>query len=206
MPEQDTVFLRKASGLVRSVSTKDVFFYNTGIMNLGIGLSTMLLYWGFYPGASLWIAIVVTAFFCVIQTLTYFCYVCIMPRTGGEYIYISRTLTPLIGLIGSFMFVFWTLNYAGFAANLFPTQGLQSIFADLGSRYDSETLMSWSNWVTTKSGAYLIDVLLIICVVVIVSLGMKVYMRVQSVIIIVGFVGIATLAVVLAFTSSVLRR
>ena len=79
------VFLRQASGLVRTVNARDVFIYNIGLINIGIGLAYIFLLGpSFYPGCSLSLGVLITTIFCIIQGLTYYCFTTAMPRTGGS--------------------------------------------------------------------------------------------------------------------------
>src|SRR4030042_4742183 len=118
------VFLRKASGLVREVSGKDVVFFNSGGINAGLGLAFIFLFGpAFYPGANHNIALILTWAFCVIQTLMYLFFTVTMPRSGGEYLYISRSLHPSIGFAISFSYTLMMLFYSAFAANPFSTMG-----------------------------------------------------------------------------------
>ena len=50
----DRVFLRKASGLIKTASTTDVFIFNVGLVSIGIGIGGLLLYGpAVYPGGNL---------------------------------------------------------------------------------------------------------------------------------------------------------
>ena len=53
----ERVFLRKASGLIKTASTSDVFIYDIGLVSIGLGLG-VILYFGpaVYPGGNLYIA------------------------------------------------------------------------------------------------------------------------------------------------------
>jgi hypothetical protein len=59
------VFLRQASGLIRTVNPRDVFIYNMGLVNIGIGLATMMLLGpAYYAGTSIWVSCVIVGAFC----------------------------------------------------------------------------------------------------------------------------------------------
>ena len=55
--EGERVFLRKASGLIKSASNTDVFIYDIGLVSIGLGLG-FLLFFGpaFYLGGNLYVA------------------------------------------------------------------------------------------------------------------------------------------------------
>ena len=53
----ERVFLRKASGLIKTASNTDVLIFDIGLVSIGLGLA-FLLYFGpaAYPGSNLYLA------------------------------------------------------------------------------------------------------------------------------------------------------
>jgi hypothetical protein len=50
---EQRIFLRKASGLIRTASPFDTFVYNTGLVSIGFGVGTIMYYGpAFYPGGD----------------------------------------------------------------------------------------------------------------------------------------------------------
>ena len=48
------IFLRKASGLIRTAGLTDTFIYNLGVVSIGLGVGSMLYYGpAFYPQGNL---------------------------------------------------------------------------------------------------------------------------------------------------------
>src|SRR5439155_1176364 len=93
---QVQVFTRRASGLVRVMSPYSAFAYN--ILNIGIifpwvYITTIIL----YPGASIWLGIFITGVFTGFLAVVYAGLASAMPRTGGDYVFQSRTLRPWLG-------------------------------------------------------------------------------------------------------------
>jgi len=100
-------FARDATGLTKPFSLRDTLIILIGAINLGSG--TLLLYstsLAFAPSynyvLSLFIAMILTLF--VVLTYTYI--TTIMPRSGGDYVFVSRSVNPVLGFGGSF---FWTV-------------------------------------------------------------------------------------------------
>src|SRR5512136_2699447 len=100
----EMAFARKASGLVRGLSFLDAFgvgFMNQGLtpsmwVMISIGLSV-------YSGGNLIIATLLSVILCGVGfSLVWGILGGSMPRSGGEYIYNSRILGPLIGIAESF--------------------------------------------------------------------------------------------------------
>lgn len=86
-PAGKGIFLRRASGVVRNVNPVDVFFYNLGLINIGIGIAYIVLLGpAFYGGVDLGLGILLVAIGCVFQALTYYFFSVTMPRSGGDYL------------------------------------------------------------------------------------------------------------------------
>ncbi len=94
------VFTRTSSGLVRTVSTTDTFFYC--LIQLAI---TFVLYniafWFIYPGASMELASAFALVAAVLEGITYGLFGSIYPRSGGEYVPLSRAVHPLVGFVAT---------------------------------------------------------------------------------------------------------
>src|SRR2546427_10366393 len=78
------------------MSPYSAFAYN--ILNIGIifpwvYITTIIL----YPGASIWLGIFITGVFTGFLAFVYAGLASAMPRTGGDYVFQSRTLRPWLG-------------------------------------------------------------------------------------------------------------
>jgi APA family basic amino acid/polyamine antiporter len=196
------VFLRKASGLVREVSGKDVVFFNTGGINAGIGLAFIFLLGpAFYPGANHNIALILTWAFCVIQTLMYLFFTVTMPRSGGEYLYISRSLHPSIGFAMSFSYTLMMLFYSAFAANQFSTMGLSSIFQSLSVKLGAPNLMNAAVFFESQLGSFIIGLAVLIGFMFVLIQRMKTLLRVQLITFIVAILGFVAIIIALLLGS-----
>jgi hypothetical protein len=116
-------FARKASGLVRGLSFWDAF--GVGFMNQGLTPSMYVMIslgLGVYLGGNLIIATIISAVLCGIGfSLVWGILGGSMPRSGGEYIYNSRIIHPLIGIAESFgnafVWIMWIYVLAPWTAN-----------------------------------------------------------------------------------------
>ena len=97
--QEQTLFVRKASGLVKGWSSGDGFRYAFISTNFaGLGLFGFA-YGAFIPGASMFWAIVITAAFMVLEVVTYAGLVSTMPRAGGDYVWQSRVYHSTVGFV-----------------------------------------------------------------------------------------------------------
>ena len=96
------LFSRESSGLVRVGSPWRMLLLN--VANIGV-VYIMFTYWAHpavFPQSNLLIAIPVAASMAIFFNLLYGMFSAIMPRTGSEYVFLSRTFHPAIGFMASF--------------------------------------------------------------------------------------------------------
>src|SRR5947208_3739612 len=77
-----------------------------------------------------------------------------MPRTGGDYVFQSRTLRPWLGFaIVSTMIITFFLQWQALAGWLVAVLGLSPMFLGLGITMDSPTFINWGLWFASPVGA-----------------------------------------------------
>jgi len=140
------VFTRQATGLTKEIGTVDTFVYNVNNQNIGIGVAFMLLFIpGFYAGADLFQSIVIAAVLALPMAFVYAFFSAAIPRSGGDYVYISRTLHPLLGFVASWNWVFWMTVYVGVPAAYFAQYGLSGLLRMLGVATSNSSLIDLGN-------------------------------------------------------------
>src|SRR5213078_2396973 len=91
--EGPTLFLRKATGLVKGWSKFDAFFYSFMSVNfVTLGLFFALAVLGYVPGGQVLPAILISGVFITFLVITYAMSISVMPRAGGDYVWQSRVL------------------------------------------------------------------------------------------------------------------
>jgi amino acid transporter len=118
------LFARKASGLIREFGFFDTFVFNVIGYALGLVLAITPFFAGaLFPGANIFVVLVVGTILTVFNGLTYSLLSGAMPRSGGEYVYNGRILHPAIGFMANWGFSWsqflgigiytkWTIDYA----------------------------------------------------------------------------------------------
>jgi basic amino acid/polyamine antiporter, APA family len=195
MPEQ-MAFARKASGLVRGLSFIDAF--GVGFMNQGLTPSMWVMIslgLGVYTGGNLIIATLLSAVLCGIGfSLVWGILGGSMPRSGGEYIYNSRILHPLIGIAESFGNAFVWIMWIFVLAPWTIDPGLVMMFQFLGFNKAAEV-------VTTPWAVFLISSVVSFIALLFVVFGMKVFALTQKVVMALGILGCTIILLVFTFTS-----
>jgi APA family basic amino acid/polyamine antiporter len=195
MPEQMT-FARKASGLVRGLSFLDAF--GVGFMNQGLTPSMWVMIsfgLGVYLGGNLIWATLISALLCGIGfSLVWGILGGSMPRSGGEYIYNSRILHPIIGIAESFgnafVWIMWIFVLAPYTVD----PGLVMIFEFLNMPAAAE-------WCTQPIALFMVATLVNLIGMLFVVFGVKVFARVQKVVMVVAIAGTLVILFVFTFTS-----
>src|SRR6202049_501844 len=98
-PARPGLFLRNATGLVKSWSQFDAFvysFWSVNLVTLGLyGMSTVYT----IPDGQLLAAVVIFGILVTFLVVAYAALVTVMPRTGGDYAWQSRILGGGIGFV-----------------------------------------------------------------------------------------------------------
>jgi hypothetical protein len=96
-----TLFVRESSGLKKEVSALDAIMLNLGNMSAGVALFT-----GISPyipqGGIIWIAAIIGLLLTIPQAIMYTLLSYRIPRTGGDYVWISRILNGPLGVVMAF--------------------------------------------------------------------------------------------------------
>ncbi len=197
-PEQ--TFLRQSSGLVRSAGPTDVFFFNLGLISVGIAIALDQLYGpAFYPGGSVAGASVVAAILMLPIGLTFYFWTVTYPRSGGPYVYLSRGGHPLLGFAFSITESLILLFYGAAAASFVATMGLSPLLAILGYETGSSTLTDWSANVAGHWGIFLVGTVIVVLGGVLLISGMARYFTVQRILLGLAILGtLVTIGVLLA--------
>jgi amino acid transporter len=188
-----TLFVRKASGLVRSWSGFDAFIYATFSINL-ITLGLFIFSYCWYFSGNLGTAVVVGGVFTIFEVIVYASLISAMPRAGGDYVWQSRILGRGLGFIlavTGWWFILWL--WVPLYGQMLAYEFLTPITAILGS---PQTAV----WFTGTSEGLLVSMLLVCLIVFIyIAIGMKAYARVQKFSFYVGMVGLAIVFALLLF-------
>ncbi len=189
------LFVRKATGLVRSWSVFDAFIYALFSINL-ITLGLYSFSQMYYFGGGLVPALIVSALFIFFEVIVYAALIAVMPRSGGDYVWQSRILGGAVGFIlavTGWWFILWL--WVPLYGDMFRHIVLVPILGVLGAK----DLALW--FAGTQTGAFTSALLTLAIVSVFIALGMKTYARIQKISFFGGMLGLL-LVIVLLLTGS----
>jgi amino acid transporter len=168
------LFIRKATGLVRSWSVFDAFvyaFFSINLVTLGLYSFSQMYYFegGLIP------ALIVSAIFILFEVIVYASLIAVMPRSGGDYVWQSRILGGGVGFILAvtgwwFILWLWVPLYADMLRHIVITP----IFGVLGAK----DIALWFG--QTELGLFVTSLIMLAIVTVYIMLGMKRYAQIQK--------------------------
>jgi basic amino acid/polyamine antiporter, APA family len=189
-------FERQATGLVRTAGTLDVLVYNMNFVSIGLmSLLVFLFSTAFYPGANLYLTAILTFLLVIPTSLVFAFFAASMPRSGGDYVYVSRVLHPALGMMSSWNNTVWWFLYGGVPSAFFAMFGVGPFFATVGERAGVDWMARFGAWAQSPLGAFVVGTVLIVVLVALFIVGLNVYFRVQNVLFLVGLLGFVLVVV-----------
>lgn len=190
------LFQRKATGLLKGWSVRDAFVYSTFSINL-ITLGLFIFSFApFLPEGSLIWAVILSGLYLVFQAVTYASLIAVMPRAGGDYVWISRVLGGGIGFVlavTGWWFILW--HWVPIYANILNIEVAVPLATIL--RLDGVAAFFGS-----ATGMFTSSMIVAVLATLFISLGMKTYARIQKICFYGGLVGLAIMIVVLLVNSN----
>ena len=192
------IFLRKASGLIRTAGTMDTFIYNLGLVSVGLGVASMMFYGpAYYPGGNLITGVLLAAACMALIAFGFITWTITLPRSGGIYVFGSRILPPSIALTMSLVEITAWLFYNAIAAYWIVLLGISPALTFTGYLTGSEALVNAGATVTEPWPMFLIGAGILILSGIILSAGMRFYLLTQKIVFTVAVAGSLLLIVVL---------
>lgn len=198
--ERPTVFVRKASGVVKAFSTFDAFAYNS-IANspISMGATALMLMLIAFPSGNPALAALIGGAFIALACVAYSMLQAAMPRTGGDYVFQSRTLSGAVGFIITFAaYVFLAGLWLAMNGWMFGNIIVGPFLMVLGSYWNVPVLKDLATWLVSAGGVFWGNIIVIAWIVAMCSLGFTFYAKIQK-----WFFwgGLAAFAIMLAFVA-----
>jgi APA family basic amino acid/polyamine antiporter len=187
MSQDEDLFVREATGLVRDWSSYDAWIYaflSVNIVTLGFYIWTFN---SFIPDGSPILGTIIAVVVLTLQNVVYATLVSSMPRVGGDYVWESRLLSGFWGFVGGwpgwvFSLWLWVPIYGSILSWL--------VFGPISALFGYPELAQFWN---SPIGLFISAMIVIPVVSIYVGLGMKWYARIQKTLFYLGIVGLALL-------------
>src|ERR687884_606392 len=172
--EERSLFVRKATGLVRGWAVRDAFIYSVFAINL-VTLGFYIFSFGpFIPKGSLLWAVILSGAYLVFQAITYASLIAAMPRAGGDYVWMSRILGGGIGFVLAvcgWWFILW--HWVPIYSSILQNMVLEPIAAIIGWQHG---IHFWSR----PAGLFVSSLIVAAVASILIAIGIRAYARFQK--------------------------
>jgi amino acid transporter len=194
------LFIRQTSGLVRElgipaaigISLASVAVVNTFI-NFNAGLTQ-------FPKSDMYLPLVAAAVIWLVAMFAYRYLLRAVPRAGGEYVYLSRIVSPAVGAMAGLgiavVFTYVLSTNAHFAAQFTPF-----MLTGLGLAFHSTAIANFGNHFGSNLSIAWLSVILMLIVAALSLFRVKIVARIIFTLIILQVVAFVALIGILAFNS-----
>jgi APA family basic amino acid/polyamine antiporter len=180
--EAPGLFTRRATGLVREGRTRDALFYNLLWSSVGLTFAFFWLFAAFYPGASALLAFLIAAALGLPGAFLYAMLTQLMPRTGGDYVFNSRSLHPSIGFAGNFSYSVWLAVVIGVYSTYIAAYGFGAFGRMMAGFGAGDGWLSFGDWFSTRPGLFITGtVVLILSAAIFAFGGVRLFFKIQVV-------------------------
>lgn len=203
MSTGSSVFIRKSTGLVREANSFDALIFNlASASSLTVGLSVSL-FWAYtvYPQTNILLAIILAPFLCIGVYVTWALLAAAIPRAGGDYTWISRIVSPLLGWVSSFCVFVSNMFALVWWALALTSVVLSPMLLIWGSLTNSSAMLDLGNALLSPTAQLVAGAIFIALVGWITAMGLKKSLVVMNISYIIAFIGLALAIVVMLSTS-----
>jgi len=192
-----TLFVRRASGLVRTVGPFTAFmivFSHT----VGGGIHKLAVQAAYSsPGAYIPYSFLVTGLLAGIPTaIIYTMLGSMMPRTGGDYIFITRGLSPIMGFVSSWGFWFTEVLSYGIIA-WYSIDFFAGALTISGVVLNNAGLTNFAQWLYTVEGHWIVGSLFVFGFALLALFGMRIYSWVVNILGTLAIIGVISNLIIL---------
>ncbi len=192
MTEKTPVFVRQATGLVRAFGWFDSFW----LVSLGFGssvITSLAFFVAYYPitapdgraevSIALAFPLALIVYWPIMQMSI------AMPRSGGDYVFVSRVIHPLIGFMNNFAFTLAALIGIGISVPYVVSLGLTAPMYVIGLQTGNAALANIATLLGQPWIAFGLGTLILFVIFLVMTLGsgaLKIFNRFQLVVFLVA--------------------
>jgi basic amino acid/polyamine antiporter, APA family len=175
VPAARGLFLRRSSGLVREFRPADVFVFNTLGYALGLVLAVVPSFMaGLWPEQNVLLVVTIGTVLTISNAAMYGYLAGVMPRSGGDYVYLSRVVHPAAGFTANWGFTWSQFLGLGLYSAFTVNFGIAIALATLGNAIGNDTLVNWSVDVSGDWPVFLIGAGILVLVLAVLSLNTRI--------------------------------
>jgi amino acid transporter len=197
------LFVRRASGLTRTVSPWSALVYAFVCPTMTFAFLYYFQEQTLYLGANGFLtSFTILALFPIAAIYVFMSMS--MPRSGGEYIYVSRILHPILGFIACWTLTIVGINWSGLLTQWAVNWGIGNFFLTEGLASGNQTFIDWGKYlsVTTVDNRlviWAIGTLVLASAFLVMSRGTKTVMRAMWTVLVIQWAMLITFILVCLF-------
>jgi amino acid transporter len=195
---ESPVYVRNATGLVRELSGFDAFNIVFSAVLIPVGIIQVLSFAPFFfQGANVALSFLIATPLVACFGLVYLFFTVTMPRSGGDYVWVSRTLSPMWGFLVNSAITFVHLTWVSFNFTFMMSVILPNFVYLLGGSYTPDL-----------TSEFAIATVLTIAYTALMAFGVRVVSRFMAAFFVIVWIGIGAwlLLMLAANQSDVLAR
>lgn len=183
MTEEKRVYVRKASGLIRAIGPIGALAVCIGAVSPGSGRFLALIGAISWPGLMVPLWLLIGAVMCSFHAMLYSQIGGAMPRSGGDYIFVNRVISPVIGFMMSFTFMItMAFTVGGAVVPDVVFRGIGFGAWSLGVVTNNPGLVSWGIEVSNSPlWWFIIGTIAMVIALIVMSAPTKVWLRIYEV-------------------------
>lgn len=144
--EEKTFFARTSSGLVREFGSTDVLLMaSAAVWALIFVILQFPWFYGFNQGADLTTGLLIGAIPFIFLMLVYWAMGVIMPRSGNDYVWVARMISPAVGFSWSFLYMFAVFTTAFVGGVAAYASGIASSLFVWGHLFNAPSVVDLGN-------------------------------------------------------------
>jgi amino acid transporter len=194
-----SLYTRQATGLVREIGVSSNLALNISFISLPLAVLVATQAPYAFPGSNLIGIVIITALLCVVPTLLYGSLSQAMPRSGGDYVFVSRIIHPVIGFAANFSVTMWFQLVIAYFGSLLAPFGISAALSTMGAATGNQALVDAATTVTSPEWTFGIGAVALIATAILMSFDLRTSMRIFQIVFWLSLVGVAISALLTLF-------
>jgi basic amino acid/polyamine antiporter, APA family len=180
--ENKDVFLRRSSGVIRTMTPRDAAFYGYLVIAGFYGVTFYFLSGpAIFPGANIYLAMIILLALFAVRWVTYSGLISAMPRSGGDYVFSSRLVSGLVGFVTTNAgMVWWQVFWDYLAGNTIALVIIPGMLDFVGHAWNMPSLINAGLWFANPWVGAAISIILLWIALGVMLTGLKAYVLFQN--------------------------
>lgn len=155
-----------------------------------------------FPQGSVPLAFALTVLMTLPMYLIYSVLSTSYPRSGGDYVFISRLVSPALAFVATFAaWVFWQFYFQAITPIQIMWEAISPFVAELAYFTGSPSVQSLSSWLITPTATVIICTVLLVLSLFVAFMGMAPYVKIQRIMVVFALISVAIALAVPMFTT-----